>query len=223
MKFPINSLTKLVSYLVPLPVNRSRSHLDQPLFVNLVKGRLQLSTLKAVYSFDDKYDNFETALKVINPRKYTKGGFLILGGGLGSIPYIIERNYHLMLNFTMVEIDISVIHLFNQFTKPRLKSSFDLRLVDAESFMTNNKDKFKVVVIDLFVDDVIPDKFRTTEFLKQCRDALLPDGVLMFNWMTVTKEEKHLFEQYKADFFEKVFPRSKTVKTRYNHVLIGFV
>ena len=222
MKFPVNIWTRLISHIVQVPITKATSHQGDSLHIHLIKGRLQLSTDKAVYSFDDKYDNFVHGLKAIRPEKYRNTPFLILGGGLGSVPYILEHKHSITPQFTIVEIDIAIIHLFNQFTKPRLRSDIDIQAVDAESFVQNTSNKYGVIVIDLFIDDCIPDKFQTKEFLSQCRQALLPDGVILYNWMTVSKDETEAFLAYKVNVFDSVLTQTKAVKTKYNHVLIGY-
>ena len=222
MNFPVNIWTRLISHIVQVPITKATSHQGEPLHIHLIKGRLQLSTDKAVYSFDDKYDNFVDGLKAICPEKFRNTPFLILGGGLGSVPYILERKHSITPHFTIVEIDIAIIHLFNQFTKPRLQSDIDIHAVDAERFVHNTSNKYGVIVIDLFIDDCIPDKFQTKEFLSQCRQALLPHGVILFNWMTVTKAETETFFAYKTYVFDSVLRKTKAIKTKYNHILIGY-
>jgi len=220
LRFPVNFWTKALSHLVRVPVEKVDSGAE-PLYVDLIKGRYQLSTDKAVYSFDDKYDNFVAAFKTINIKKFQRKNILVLGGGLGSVPYILEKNHGLKAHFTIVEYDLNVIKLFNKYSRPRLKSVVDIVEADAEHFIHNNNMTYDMIIIDLFIDDEIPEKFTSFEFLELCKANLAQNGLLLFNWMTVTELQKVHCADYKNLIFDVVFKEHRFVKTRYNYVLKG--
>ncbi|HAI57462.1 MAG TPA: hypothetical protein DCM04_05945, partial [Saprospirales bacterium] len=48
----------LLSYLMEVHLESSSSEHNEYLHVSLNKGRLQLSTANAIYSYADKYENF---------------------------------------------------------------------------------------------------------------------------------------------------------------------
>lgn len=194
---------------------------DEALYVDLVKGRLQLSTDQAVYSFDDKYDNFVAAFKAVDMDSLAGSSFLVLGGGLGSVPYIVEKKHGIYPHFTLVEFDLSVVRLFARYTRPRLKSEVDIVSMDALEYMKRNKHKFDVIVIDLFIHDTIPDQFLEQSFLELCKKALHPSGLLLFNWMTVSRLQWTHYNDYKTLVFNKIMHETREVKTKYNYVLIG--
>lgn len=221
MKFSVNIWTKLLSHLVKIPVDQMSSLSDESLYVDLVKGRLQLSTDTAVYSFDDKYDNFVAAFKAADISSFAGKSFLVLGGGLGSVPYIVEKKHGIYPHFTLVEFDLSVVRLFARYTRPRLKSEVDIVSMDALEYMKRNMNKFDVIVIDLFIHDTIPDQFLEPSFLEMCKKALHPSGMILFNWMTVSRLQLTYYNDYRTLIFNRIMPETKEVKTKYNHVLIG--
>ncbi len=222
MKLPVNIWTRLLSYIVKVPVSKAESMHDGSLYVDLVNGRLQLSTDQAVYSFDDKYDNFVKALKAVRADRFRNKSILVLGGGLGSIPYILEKNHQFRGELTMVENDPAVIRLFLEYSMPRLHTLIDIREADAIMFMEQNSRKYDMIIVDLFIDDVIPDQFLEADFLILCRENLIKGGMILFNWMTVTNAQIQNYKDYKGMVFNEVMERPFEVKTRYNHILGGY-
>ena len=220
MRFPVNFWTKKLSHLIKVPVDKIDSG-SEPLYVDLIRGRYQLSTDKAVYSFDDKYDNFVAAFKSIKATEFNSKNILILGGGLGSVPYILEKNHEIEAHFTIVEYDLNVIKLFNKYSRPRLKSEVDIVAADAELYMLNLSKNYDMIVVDLFIDDEIPEKFTSHEFLEMCKEHLDADASLLYNCMTVTEAQKINANDYKNIIFDIVFKKTHVVKTKYNNVLVG--
>lgn len=220
-QFPVNRWTTFLSHLIKIPVERVEGKNENYLYVDLVKGRFQLSTDRAVYSFDDKYINFVAAFKAIQTQKLQQKNILVLGGGLGSVVYILEKDHGIKAHFTLVEYDLNVIKLFNKYTKPRLRSDIKIVEADAEYFIHNNDMTYDMIIIDLFIDMEIPKKFRSPEFLELCKNNTTKNGTLLMNWMTSSPIQQAWYKKYKSSVFDKVFPKSVFVKTRYNHVLVG--
>ncbi len=220
-QFPVNRWTIFLSHIVKIPIDRAEGKNDEYLYVDLVKGRFQLSTDRAVYSFDDKYINFVAAFKTLQTQKFHQKNILVLGGGLGSVVYILEKYHHIKAHFTLVEYDLNVIRLFNKYTKPRLKSDIKIVEADAEYFINNNDMTYDMIIVDLFIDLEIPKKFRNLEFLELCKNNLAKNGVLLMNWMTASPWQKARYNKFKTSTFDPVFPQNSFVKTRYNYVLVG--
>ena len=102
----IPTLKKWLSYLLEQHIESVEGNLNPSLHVSLVNGRYQLSTDTAVYSFDDLYDNFTTAFQQTNFDTFKPKSVLLLGLGLGSVPYILETTYGIKPLYTAVELDL---------------------------------------------------------------------------------------------------------------------
>ena len=102
---------RFLSYLFEIHIESTSSEYNPHLYVSLQKGRYQLSTANAVYSFEDLYDNFSDAFKEIDLDRLNIQNVLILGFGLGSIPIILEQNFKKKYHYTGVEIDEEVLYL----------------------------------------------------------------------------------------------------------------
>ena len=83
---------KMLSYLIDLRIEQSSSDHHRHLDIWLSKGRFQLCTENAVYSYEDLYDNFgKLFTKKLAMERLPGNQVLILGLGLGSIAIILDQ------------------------------------------------------------------------------------------------------------------------------------
>ena len=113
---------RLLSYFVEFHIESAPSELNPHLYVSLNRGRYQLCTANAVYSFADLYDNFVKAFQRLQPAQLPIREVLLLGFGLGSIPLMLEKKFHCRIRYTGVEADESVIWLAGKYALPELQS-----------------------------------------------------------------------------------------------------
>ena len=106
---------RLVSYFFEIHIESTSSEFNPHLYVSLYKGRYQLSTANAIYSFEDLYDNFSEAFEEIDLDRLAIQNVLILGFGLGSIPILLEQHFNKEYHYTGIEIDEIVRICANQF------------------------------------------------------------------------------------------------------------
>src|SRR5690606_3902476 len=125
---------KWLSFLFPIHIESISSDYNEALDLYLVNNRLRLTTLDAIYSFDDRYYNYyHTFRKITLPRN--DSNILILGLGLGSIPYMLEHTFYRKYQYTAVEIDESVLYFFSKYQHKRLSSAIEIIQSDAADYM----------------------------------------------------------------------------------------
>lgn len=207
-----------LSYLTEVHILSTGSEYNEVLDLFLVKGRYQLCTEKAIYSYGDKYDNFANAFRNI-PLEGVKD-VLVLGLGLASIPYILEKIHRKDFRYTGVEIDDEVVYLASKYVLDDLKSEIQVYTTDAFSFLCMNESRYDLICMDVFVDDSIPDDLQTEEFTEMLKDALAPGGVLIYNRLAFTPEDKATTENY-FEVFRTVFPEARIFETGGNRMLIN--
>ena len=139
-----------MSYFFEFHIESAPSEINPHLYVSLSRGRYQLSTANAIYSFEDLYDNFFDAFKQIDLDKYPIKNVLVLGLGLGSIPLMLEKNFGKKYNYTAVEIDESVIYLSSKYALPQLKSNIQMICADAFAFVMQTEQKFDLICIHFY-------------------------------------------------------------------------
>lgn len=210
---------KYLSYLFEFHIESAPSEINPHLYVSLSRGRYQLSTANAIYSFADLYDNFTLTFQQIDLPNTTQN-VLILGFGLGSIPYMLEKKFDKNYHYTAVEIDENVLYLANKYTLPELTSSITMMPADAFAFVHYCHDKFDLICMDVFLDDVVPENFESIHYLEQLASLLNPNGILLFNKLAANKKDKKQAAQF-FDLFKKVFPKGDYLDVNGNWMLIN--
>jgi len=186
---------RLYSYVDDVLIEQLEGEHNEELHVLLSQGRYQLCTEHAIYSFADKYDNFKLFFDQLDWEKYEIDSVLVLGLGLASIPFMLEKQGK-RFHYTAVEIDENVVYLANKYVLEELESPVEVLIGDAHQFMLMNKRKFDLVVMDVFVDDVVPQKFRSTQFMSRLEDAMKPGGLAMYNLLNQTQGDKKDAEEF---------------------------
>lgn len=210
---------KYLSYLFEFHIESAPSEINPHLYVSLSRGRYQLSTANAIYSYADLYDNFTLTFQQIKLPETIKD-VLILGFGLGSIPYMLEKKFDKQYHYTAVEIDENVLYLANKYTLPELSSSITMIPADAFAYAHYCHDRFDLLCMDVFLDDMVPDNFETAHYLQQLVNLLSPNGILLFNKLAATKKDRDQAAKF-FELFKKVFPNATYLDVNDNWMLIN--
>lgn len=212
---------KCLSYFKELHIESLSSDLSDELHVYLSKGRYQLFTKNALQSFDDLYVNFGEAFQQLSIGERGIKEVLVLGLGLGSIPFMLENKHGLDANYTAVEIDEAVIYLASKYSLHDFRSPINYICTDAEIFVSLNTEKYDLICMDIFIDDVIPTQFETIDYLKKLRSHLNPNGILLYNRLSLLASDIAKTKPYYENVFKKVFPNATYFDIEGNWVLLG--
>lgn len=218
MKIP--SWKYYLSYFTELHVESAPSEYNPHLYVSLRKGRYQLSTANAIYSYADLYDNFKDAFCKIRLDELKIEKVLLLGFGLGSIPYILEKTFQKDYAYTAVEIDENVLYLASKYVLPELTSGITMIPADASVFVSYCQEKFDLICMDVFLDDVIPEGFETPVFLQQLKDLLNPGGIILFNKLALIQKDIESCESFLPTFLS-TFPNGTHIEVTGNWIFLN--
>lgn len=210
-----------LSYLFEQHLESTSSAYNPYLSVSLVRGRYQLNTANAVYSFADLYTNFRMAFQQLEIKSQPVNDVLILGFGLGSIPYMLERVFDCHFNYTAVEIDEEVLYLAHQYALPEIASPIEMITANAFDYAAQCETKYDLICMDVFLDDVIPDDFETTEFLGNLKRLLRPQGILLYNRLSYSEGDKEKSRSFLEEGFRKIFPEAFYIDTESNWILVN--
>jgi len=210
---------KYLSYFFELHVESAPSEINPHLYVSLRRGRYQLSTANAIYSYADLYDNFTLTFKQLKMPARDKE-VLILGFGLGSIPYMLEKKFAKKYTYTAVEIDENVLYLANKYVLPELTSAITTIPTDAFAYAHYCHDRYDLICMDVFLDDIVPDNFETEHYLVQLANLLNPNGILLFNKLAANKRDKEQAAEF-YKLFKKVFPKGTYLDVNGNWMLVN--
>jgi spermidine synthase len=168
------------SFLSEEVVEVGQSQYSPGLQVWYAYGRKMLNTAKVNYSFGKLDAVFRSAFHQLKIEEQGIQNVLLLGLGAGNVPAILEE-YNPAPRIVAVEIDPEVIRLaeahFGLKERPRL----EVELADATEFVFRCAERFDMVIVDVFIDDQVPEAACTEEFLQQLGRLLNPEGLLLFN------------------------------------------
>ena len=210
-----------MSYLFELPVEHLGSENNPHLYVSLKRGRYQLCTAGAVYSFGDLYTNFLRAFEAVDLEALPGDEVLVLGLGLGSIPLMLEQNFGKAFHFTAVEIDETVIELAGRYALDELKSGMELVGADAYAYVLQCERRFDLICMDVFLDDLVPPEFEDPLFLSALRRLLRPGGLLLYNRLAATPGDQRRSRRFFEEDFLKVFPQGYLLDVKGNYMLFS--
>lgn len=213
-KNKIGWIRNFLSYFFPLTQEKILSPLNGPLEILLFKGRFQLVTEHAMYSFEDLYTSYGKALASIRFNNIKK--VLVLGLGLGSIPQIIQKKKSDPGNITCVEFDPIIIQIAQKYYPNQQKwKSLTIVEADAMKYIMQCTEQFDLVTVDLFIDTNVPSPFSEITFLEKLKTVISQNGILLFSRM----KENYYLEKMLWKNLEKVFPGKAEIETEGNSIL----
>lgn len=185
-----------------------------------MKGQYQLTTDEAIYSYGLRYDNYFGAFTKVDLGALGREA-LLLGLGLGSIPYMLEHAFKKDLRYTAVEIDEEIIYLASKYVLGQLSADVETVKADALHFVQAAEQQYDFIAMDIFVSDYIPAEFETRAFLNQLSTLLAPGGLLLFNRLYYYDKDKKKTEEYYRQIFSAVFPHATKLDINGNWILVS--
>lgn len=216
---PFPSWRRWLSYVADQTLEEGSGDLTDHLRVLLRRGRVLLEVEGAVYSWEDNYYNFREAFRQLNWDRLPGDRCLLLGLGLGCVPQIAEEHFGHRLHYTAVEYDETIAALAERYLLYRLRSPVTTVVADAEAFVMQDRQRYDLILVDLFVDDEVPERFESEAFLRALERRLAPGGCLVSNRMAYLASHRERTERYVDDVFTVVFPRASSLDVRSNLML----
>ena len=211
----------LASYLWEMPVESTLSEVNREMHVLLRRGRYQLCTENAIYSFADLYGNFVKCFERLRLEELPGDRILILGFGLGSIPVILEKKFGRRYHFTAIEKDETVIYLANKYVVPDIRSPLEVICADALAFVHQTTEQYDLICVDVYLDDVVPEEFENIQFLYQLQNILHPQGLIISNKLSRNPADLQQTEAFFKQTFKHVFPEGIHLDVDGNWMLLN--
>lgn len=191
----MNLLQKLLSFFIPVAIKRESSNHSGTLELNLYRNQLLLDTENTNYSFGSLQKILRTGLKYIGFQKIKSfNSVLVLGLGGGSVVKTLREEINFQGEITGVEIDQKIIDLSNKYYKINQIDKLNVFNYDAFDFILQTKKTFDLIIVDIFLDEVMPSFLFEKHFVDELTKKLNTNGFVLFNTMLLTKthEQRNL-------------------------------
>ena len=171
-------LTRILSFLFPITRNIKSDH-NGNLELTIINGKKLLNTANANYSYGSLQRVLKFSLQQLELSKTHE--ILLLGLGGGCVVKTLREDFSYRGKITAVDVDPIIISvakkefnvLSDEFTK--------IICSDAFNFVKDCDWKFDLIIVDLFVDNKVPDEFLTQEFWRYILEHLSVRGKIIFN------------------------------------------
>ncbi|GAA4272390.1 spermine synthase [Aquimarina gracilis] len=171
-------MKRLLSYLWPF-TKEVQSAINGTLELTLMNGKKVLDSQNANYSYGTLQRLLCYGLSKLQINETSE--ILVLGLGGGSIIKSLRNTFNHKGKITAVEIDQVIIDIAkNEFgisSIPNLEIICD----DAFSFINNCDKEFEIVIVDIFIDDEVPEQFYSIAFWKKTSSIIKSGGSMVFN------------------------------------------
>jgi spermidine synthase len=183
-------LKRLESLFFPVRIRTGSSDCNPFLELLYYRGRYMLATADAIYSDGDKYRPLLAAFAwpELSRKLSSVKNVLVLGTGLASAVHVLQRK-GFQPQFTLVEIDSVVLDWALECLPAGSKERVRAVRADAFEFIGAETEVYDLLIVDIFFGRVVPPEVIGTSFLRQCRDRLAPDGVLVLNYMLAAEND----------------------------------
>jgi spermidine synthase len=205
-------LKSALSYFVVIPEHRFDSEYSGRMDIRWENGRLSLNSPEANYSFNALHKVFQSAFSFLELGHLGSRPILNLGMGAGSTISILRRQYGLKNRIDSVELDSPIISVAKNYFKVNEYPDHRIHHADAITFLEGNKDQFGLIIVDLFIDKHVSEKFISKGFYDLIDSHLSNEGQVMFNFMG---RDSHPFLPLIPNHY-----KSKVIKKGENKVLI---
>jgi spermidine synthase len=105
---------------------------------------------------------------------------LVLGGGAFTLPQYVAKQYPAS-QIDVVEIDPKLVDISKQYFHYQSPPNVHIIADDARAFLGYTKEKYDIVVVDVYSDINVPFAVATTEYTQALRSALRPNGIVAAN------------------------------------------
>lgn len=214
-------LKKILSYLIPVIVFKSKSKLSKSIEIAWNNGELVVDSENTNYSYGSLQRILRLGLKKIGfDTIKSMNTILVLGVAGGSVIKTLIDEIKFKGKITGVEIDPEIIKIANQYFELHTIPQLTIEIEDAFEFVLRTKDKYDLIIIDIFQDTKMPAFVYESFFTDKLCSLLNSKGYILFNTMLLDKKQNLLNETYISSFKKKNFNISSIPRVEKHNELI---
>jgi len=194
-------IKRLLSFLLPVKIHQKKSVYSKNLEVTWNNGYLVLDSENTNYSYGSLQRVLKKGLKYIGYERIR--GFqsiLVLGVAGGSVIETLKKEIKFDGIITGVEIDPVVVELATKYFGIGNYNNVSIVIDDAFEFALKTKEKYDLIVIDVFQDTTMPNFLFEDFFINRINFLLNVNGFILFNTMVLTKNDTERNFTYRNKF-----------------------
>ncbi|HLP63673.1 fused MFS/spermidine synthase [Flavobacterium sp.] len=192
---------KFFSYFIPINVVKKNSSVSTTLEVTWNNGELVLDSKNTNYSYGSLQRILRKGLKYIGYDRIRKfENVLILGVAGGSVIKTLVDEIKFKGKITGVEIDKEVVDIANKYFRLNEIKNLEIIIDDAFEFVLKTKDKYDLIIIDIFQDTKMPNFLFEDFFINRVNFLLNTEGFILFNTMVINQKDRIRNLDYKKKF-----------------------
>ncbi|WP_413998296.1 spermidine synthase [Flavobacterium sp. W1B] len=206
-------INKILSYLIPINIHTVKSTINKSIEVTWANGELVMDSENANYSYGSLQRILRFGLKNIGFDKIAAmEDILVLGVAGGSVIKTLVDEIKFDGKITGVEIDSEIIQLANKYFNLNEIPQLEIVIDDAFEFVLKTKEKYDLIIIDIFQDTTMPNFLFESFFINRICFLLKSKGFVLFNTMLLNEEQnlrnlKFISEFSPVDYKIKSIPR----------------
>jgi spermidine synthase len=194
-----NKVKEMISYVMPLQIETCSSEHNAILEVTLSNGRYVLDSEKCNYSYGALYTIFKKVFRDLNFQDLNFSNCLLLGLGGGSIVNLLRKEYHLTMPITALEIDPVVIDLGKKYFGLNDYANLTMINEDAFEFVKRENDSFDLIIVDILVNDEVPTRFHSREFVSYLEKMSHGSTIILFNKVLSSERSRRDYTNLTAE------------------------
>lgn len=190
-------LKRLLSYIIPINIHKQKSSVSKNLEITWANGELVLDSKNTNYSYGSLQRILRKGLESIGFDRILKmNHILVLGVAGGSVIKTLSEEIKFRRKITGVEIDPEIIKIANSYFNLDKISNLEIVIDDAFEFVLKTKDRYNLIIIDIFQDTTMPN-FLFEEFFQNRTCFLLEEkGIILFNTMCLSEKDNLRNKKY---------------------------
>lgn len=168
----------LLSYIWPI-TKKIESEYSGIMEVTSVDGKKLLYSTNANYSFGSLQRLLETGLSKVDLKNVSS--VLVLGMGGGSVIFSLRKKLKYKGKIVAVEFDKKIIDIARDEFSILQFDDLIIENADAFEFVSQSRDKYDLIIIDLFIDTEVPTQFYSIDFIENLDQLMSSKSSLIFN------------------------------------------
>jgi spermidine synthase len=214
-------LRKLLSYIIPIKIFKTNSALSKTIEVTWANGELVLDSENTNYSYGSLQRILRRGLKHFGFEKIAKmEHILVLGVAGGSVIKTLVDEINYEGKITGVDIDSKIIEIANEYFQLDKIKNLEIIIDDAFEFVLKTKDRYDLVIIDIFQDTKMPNFLFEKFFIDRICFLLKSKGIVLFNTMCLTAGDNFRNQNFIKDFNKPNFKIQSIPRVEIHNELI---